>query len=101
MYGLQKGSELKEAFVKTVDKNIVDWYEVQTSEVYLDKLQQQIDDLQQRIDLAPAPVVYPPGVTPDVRRAIDYYNEDIPDVAELEERKARLEELKDKAGAAT
>jgi len=97
MYGLQKDSKLTEAFVKTADKNIVDWYEVRKSEVYLDKLQRQIDDLQNQIDTAPAVIEYPPGVSDEVKQAIDYWNAMIPDLAELEEHKAILEGLQDKA----
>lgn len=98
MYGLQKGSQLIEAFVKTADKNVVDWYEVQKSEVYLDKLQQKIVDVQQQIDAAPKPITeIPPNLSTEILQAIEEYNIMILDVTEIEEYKVSLEELLSKA----
>lgn len=100
MYGLQKGSELTEAFVETHDRNIIDWYVVQKSELYLNKLQQQIDSLQQQIDTMPKLIQeYPPGVSDEIKKAIDQWNEAAiaSPVAELERQKTELEDLKAKA----
>ena len=96
MYGLQKGSQLTEAFVKTADKNIVDWYKAGKSEVYLDKLQQQIDDVQRRIEATQPITEIPLGLSTEIMRAIENYNEMLSNLAELEEHKASLEELQAK-----
>lgn len=98
MYGLQKGSELVDAFIKTPDENIVARYRVIQDEIYLDKLQVQIDKLQQQIDTALTPITdIPSGLSAEILRAIEDYNMMVPDLAELEEAKATLDELLIKA----
>lgn len=97
MYGLQKGSELMEAFVETADDNIVDWYRVVREEVHLDKLKAQIDKAQARIDNMPELMAYPPGASDEVRRAIDLWNTQVVPTDDLERYLAKLRELQENA----
>ena len=101
MYGLQKGSQLTEAFVKTADKNIVHRWRVVQDEIYIDKCQANIDALQAEIDSMPAFVKYPVGASAEAKAAIDYFNrERVRPTTDLEADKAYFEDLKAKAEAA-
>jgi len=101
MYGLQKGSGLKEVFVKTIDKNIVTHYRAAAEEIHIDVLERMIAGLQRKIAAAPKIIEkYPPGVSDKVKRAIDMWNADIGDINEYEVALTKLEAILEKAMAA-
>lgn len=74
MYGLVKGEKVQEAFVKTNDPNIVDRYRVMKDEIYINKLQEQIDKIQVKIDRISEIVEYPTGASEKVIEIIDAHN---------------------------
>ena len=100
IYGLKKGEEIQEAFVKTNDPNIVDYYHVVKEEIYLDKLQDEIDRIQNQIDNSPKHVEYPIGVSKEVKDAIDEHNSRVVSVEDMEKYKEKLKKLKEKADKA-
>jgi chromosome segregation ATPase len=86
---------IKEAFEKSDDPNIVWKYEAKRSEIWLDKLEQNIKTLQEQIDNASKMIEYPEGASDEVKQAIDEHNMTVGDVEEIEKQKTELERIKE------
>ncbi len=85
---------IKEALEKSPDPNIVWKYEVKRSEIWLDKLNKQIADLQSQIDSAPKFVEFPKDATAEVKQAIGEHNAMVTPIEEIEKEKVELEKIK-------
>ena len=61
-------------YKKTSDPNIVLQIRLNVQEIHLDKLNEQVSEMQGRIDSAPKPKLIPIDASNDIKEAIEHWN---------------------------